>query len=316
MDYLPKKGGYSVHNILTGPGYNPTGSVSGAMEKPKQIETPAAIIPHFYGSDLNSTGTPVIKKRRAPRYTSFEAPKRMPGVYPTTIGDAGQAGLGVDSYHEFKPAEGLQEAMAMAQRQEEQAAMPHQWIKPEHMTYTGDKTDESARAYFENVSQDFQRMKIEKLMAKGYSEDEIKKVLDKQREKAIEKALKDPSNPSALLQAQLAKSLPDYLQSDYPLKISPGAVPIKKDASSYELATGQFSRVQRAKRFEAKQAGLLNAMQMKAEDKQSNELESRLKADARQKMQSTVSQLPTGSGVLDMLRRQLPGVGGLQVSFD
>ncbi len=315
MDYLPKKGGYSVHNILTGPGFNPVGSVSGAFHKPPQIETPEAHVPKFYGSDLNSTGSIIIKKRKAPRVTSFEQPKRAPGMFPTTIGDAGQAGLGVDSYHEFKPAQGLQEAIALANQQGEQASMPHQWIKPEHMTYTGDKTNESALEYFQNVSQDFQRDKIEKMMAKGYGEEEIRRVLDKEREKSIAKALKDPSNPSALLQAQLAKSLPDYFQPDYPMKISPGAVSIKKDASAYELATGQFSQVQRAKRFEAKQASLQNALQTKAEDKQSNELERRLRSDARQKMQSTVSQLPTGSGVLDMLRRQLPGLGP-QISFD
>ena len=302
MNYLPTKGGYTVHGIMEGPGHHAIGGGSVPVTH-RQIEYPKVLVPDDYGLSLNATGQPVKKGRRAPRYESFQQTKRAPGVFPTTIGDMGQAGLGVDSYHEFKPDAGLAEAIALANTQSEAADMPHQWIKPEHMTYTGDKSAESANQYFQNVSQDFQRMKIEKLKAEGYGDEEIKRVLDKERERAIEKAIKNPSNPAALLQANLAKNLPDYLQPDYPDKAEPGSVPAQRNASFYELATGKMTGVQVSKKTRARKMTQAEAARMAEMDKEGHQLDKDFRAAAQSKMRATVSELPTGSGVLDMLRR-------------
>lgn len=307
MEHLPTKGGLTVHGILSaGGGYHPTGAmhdVTGVPTFYPDVVKPAVMVPHDYGLALNSTGVPVKKPHKVSRYVSFQQTKRAPGVFPTTIGDSGAAGLGIDSYHEFKPAEDLKDAMALAMKQQEQADMPHQWVKPEHMIYTGDKTNESTRDYFQNVAQDFQRAKIEKLMAEGFGEEEIKKVLDKERESAIAKALKNPSNPAALMEAELAKSLPDYLQPDYPIKIAPGDVPLKKDASFYQLATGQMTAVQKNKKARRTKAQLAEAKQMAMEDKDSAKLQKHLSATERKGMTPTVLPVPTGSYVLDMLRK-------------
>lgn len=307
MNYLPTKGGLTVHGILSGGGgFHPTGQfhdVGGVPTYYKDIEKPEVLVPHDYGLSLNATGKMVKKPHKPSRYVSFNEVERKPGVFPTTIGDMGGSGLGIDSYHQFKPAEGLAEAMALANAQQEQASAPHQWVKPEHMMYTGDKTAESARDYMMNVSQDFQRAKIEKLIAKGFSEEEIKKVLDKEREKAVERALADPSNPTVLLQAELAKSLPDYLQPDYPVKIAPGAVPLKKDADFYQLATNSMTPVQRNKKLQARDDAKMVKEMEKAAKLESKALEKEFRAQQKKKMQSTVSEIPTGSGVLDYLRK-------------
>lgn len=243
MEYLPTKGGLTVHGILSGGGgFHPTGlfhDVGGVPTYYKDIEKPEVLVPHDYGLSLNGTGHMVKKPHKPSRYVSFEQPKREPGVFPTTIGDMGGSGIGIDSYHQFKPADGLAEALALAVKQQEDSQAPHQWVKPEHLFFTGDKTNQSMRDYFENVAQDYQREKIEKLIAKGFSQEEIKRVIDKEREKSIEAALKNPADPNALMQAELARSLPAYLQPDYPDEAEPGSGPTTHDLSFYQLAEGK-----------------------------------------------------------------------------
>jgi len=317
MNHLPTKGGYTVHGILSGGGgFKPTGlmhDVTGVPTAYPQIEQPEVKVPFDYGLSLNATGQPVKKGKKVSRYVAFNEVERKPGVFPTTIGDMGGAGLGIDSYHEFKPAEGLAEAMAMAVRQQDETDMPHQWVKPEHMFYEGDRTAQSTQDYFTDVGQDFQRRRIEKLMAAGYSEDEIVKVLSKEREKAIEKALKDPSNPAALLQATIAQELPDYLRPDYPVKIAPGAVPAKQNASFYELATGKMTTVERSKVKMRGSRNLAVARQDAMEEKDSKKLAGEFAKERKDAMEATLRTIPRGSYVLDSLARG--GAGPYNVSF-
>jgi hypothetical protein len=98
----------------------------------------------------------------------------------------------------------------LRQQQQDQADMPHQWVRPEHMTYTGDKSAEFNKGLFSECGPGLPACKGREASGRlGFGrKTEIKKVLDKERESAIAKALKDlPSNPAAPMQAKLAEGL-------------------------------------------------------------------------------------------------------------
>ena len=93
----------------------------------------------------------------------------------------------------------------------------------------------------QDQEEDYQRMRIKDLLAKGFSEEEISKQIEKEREKAIEHAKKQPFNPTALIEATLAKHLPSQYSEDFiNTSVAPGAVPAWKDASSIQRAEPQI----------------------------------------------------------------------------
>ena len=188
------------------------------------------------------------------RNTEFDYPRGAPGVYAQSKpGTAGLGNLGEGSYNsgghdsEFKPAADLLEAQGIVNR--EVHADGH-FARPEHFHYE-DRTKLALQERFVDMDQDYTRKKIQDLLSKGFTEEEIAKKIDKDREKAIEKAEKMPMNPQALMAAQIAKQIPDELREDFPIKTSPGGIPTPRDTSAYQRATDSAPLVNRQKKYQA-----------------------------------------------------------------
>jgi hypothetical protein len=164
-------------------------------------------------------------------------------------GGGGTAGFGISRYNaDFTPAVNLTEAMEIAHRAADQ--LPH-FVKEEHYRYE-DRTKMEIQERIELQAMDYQRLKIKDLMSKGFSEEEIARKLEKERESAIDKATRLPVNQTALLEATLARKLPTQMNEDFAgTSVAPGGIPLRKDMSAYERATGQGNPVAQRKAFEA-----------------------------------------------------------------
>lgn len=173
-------------------------------------------------------------------------PLSTPGYLP---GNGGESGYGVSRiFAEFNPAADLTDAMAIASRSAEQLPL---FVKDEHYMYS-DKTNEDMKERMTQQAQDYQRLRIKDLMAKGFSETEIEAKLLKEREKAIDRAIEQPMNQTASLEATLARQLPTRLNEDYSnTSIAPGGISNSKDMSAYERVTGQGSVAARQKKMDA-----------------------------------------------------------------
>jgi len=164
-------------------------------------------------------------------------------------GAGGLAGYGVTRHDaHFNPAADLTEAMAIAHRAADQ--LPH-FVKEEHYRYQ-DRTKLEIQERMELQAMDYQRLKIKDLMAKGFSEEEIARKLEKERESAIDKATRLPVNQTALLEATLARKLPTQMNEDFAgTSVAPGGISLRKDMSAIERATGQGNPVAQRKAFQA-----------------------------------------------------------------
>lgn len=85
--------------------------------------------------------------------------------------------------------------------------IPVQYLEPDaRMMMYRDKNNESFNDYVQDLADERMREKVVDLQRKGYNLEEIKKSLTKLRENDIDKALKDPTNVNALMNAQLAQN--------------------------------------------------------------------------------------------------------------
>lgn len=176
-------------------------------------------------------------------------PQSKAGYLPGNGGD-GLAGYGCGDPHafEFNEAINLTEAKEIAMREAHQ--MPH-FVKPEHFMYV-DKTHETLKQQMIDQAQDYQRERIKDLMNKGFSEDEITKMLEKERERAILKAENHPVDAVSLMRAAIAKQLPVRMNEDYGnTSVAPGAIAKRQDMSSHEKAVGAGNPVAQRKKNEA-----------------------------------------------------------------
>ena len=163
-------------------------------------------------------------------------PQSKPG-YLHGNGGGGNSGYGIAARHQWLPADNVSEAQEIAFR--EAHMLPH-FVPAEHLHYV-DRTKESMIEQLQDQEEDYQRMRIKDLMSKGFTEEEISKQIEKEREKAIEHAKKQPFNPTALIEATLAKHLPSQYSEDFiNTSVAPGAVPAWKDASSVQRAEPQI----------------------------------------------------------------------------
>ena len=174
-------------------------------------------------------------------------PMSKPGYLPGNDG-GGTAGYGVEIHSHWTPAGDLTDAQELAFSQ---ADYHSQFVNPEHFHYV-DRTGESMTEMFEDMAQDRQRERIKDLLAKGFGEEEVSKLLEREREKKIENAKNHPYNEGALLQAAIARSMPTRQREDFGnTSASPGDVPLKKNLSAYQAATGQGNPLARKKAFQA-----------------------------------------------------------------
>ena len=243
------QGPYTVHNILQAPGFIPSGN-SGSQGGNLGGYITGVTTPEHFISHFTDTGHVVRKPKKTAFVTEFNPVKRAPGVFPSMVGSVAGAGTSHGNA-EFRLEQSFVEALQVVERQQAIDATAKYWPEPEHYRYF-DRSKETIGEYYENVAFDNQRRKIEILKDKGYTDQQIETYLESIKMKDIDKALKDPSNVTNLLEAQIASTLPTREVPDFPVRTSEGGVPLAQNASAYQLATGNLTRTQRSKQQSAR----------------------------------------------------------------
>jgi hypothetical protein len=184
---------------------------------------------------------------------AFDYDRRPPGLYLQSKfnidvgnrGDASVLGYGPRK-HMYREGADISEAQAIAQREP-----TGHFVAPEHVRYV-DRTKLTLKERLVDMAEDYQRGRIKNLMSHGFTEEEIKAKIDKEREKAIERAEKMPYNPEALMEAQIAQMLPDEKREDFAgTSVAPGGIPALRDESTIERSTNAPTPVNRKKKYQA-----------------------------------------------------------------
>lgn len=118
---------------------------------------------------------------------------------------------------------------------------------PEHFR-TLNRDYESIKEHIEEQRMEHEKEKITHLMAMGFSEEEIRRKADKDREKAIEQASQMNLAPGASLERAIMRAMPT---TDIGLSVAPGLMPNRKDADSYQRAVGAGTLTTKGKAAEA-----------------------------------------------------------------
>ena len=171
-----------------------------------------------------------------------QAYRASKGGYLHGNNNAGAAGYGHN--REFDRTTMVSEDLTNAIRVADMVEMPD---IPEHFR-TVDRSYESLREHFEEQKKEHEKEKIAKLMAMGFSEEEIRRKADKDREAAIESASKMDVEPHHTLARALMHAAPT---TDIGLSVAPGLMPNRKDADSYQRAVGAGTLVTKGKAAEA-----------------------------------------------------------------
>ena len=164
-------------------------------------------------------------------------------------GGGGQAGYGIerDPAH-WTPAADVTDAQNHAFR----GADYHSTLVPAEHAHYVDRTKETLQEQFQNQVEDYTRQRIQGMLEKGFSEEEIAAKLERERQTKIDQARNQPYNTNKLLEASLAKAMPTQLKEDFGnASVSPGLVPAKRNASSFQLAMGQGGKLARQKANQA-----------------------------------------------------------------
>ncbi len=127
------------------------------------------------------------------------------------------------------------------------ADFEEKYAHPEHVR-TWNQDNETLREHFEEQAKEHEREKIAHLMAMGFTEEEIARKVEKEREKAIQQASTMDRVPSSALQKALEKAGPT---TDIGLSIAPGLLPNRRDADSYQRAVGAGTLTTKGKAAEA-----------------------------------------------------------------
>lgn len=171
-----------------------------------------------------------------------QAYRASKGGYLPGNNNAGQAGYGCS--REFDRSTMVSGDLTDAIRVADMVEMPD---IPEHFR-TVNRDYESMREHLEEQRKEHEKEKVAKLMAMGFSEEEIRRKSDKDREKAIETATKMDVEPHHSLERALMKSAPS---TDIGLSVAPGLMPNRKDMDSYQRAVGAGTVTQRGKAMQA-----------------------------------------------------------------
>lgn len=185
-----------------------------------------------------------------------QAYRASKGGYLPGNNNAGQAGYGTT--REFDRSTMVSGDLTDAYRVADMIEFPD---IPEHFR-TLNPGYESMREHIEEQKKEHEKEKIAKLMAMGFSEEEIRRKADKDREAAIETASKMDVEPHHSLERALMKSVPS---TDIGLSVAPGLMPNRKDMDSYQRAVGAGTVVQRGKAMQAMQRREKMAMKIDAQ---------------------------------------------------
>ena len=171
-----------------------------------------------------------------------QAYKATKGGYLPGNNGAGDAGYGCG--REFDRATLVSADLTDAYRVADMVEVPD---IPEHFR-TVNRDYESLREHFEEQKKEHEKEKMTKLMAMGFSEEEIRRKGDKDREVAINQAMKMDVEPHHSMGRAIAKSMPP---TDIGLSVAPGLMPNRMNMDSYQRAVGAGTVVQRGKAMEA-----------------------------------------------------------------
>ena len=243
-----------IRHVQSGQGAVALHGVTNQTHKAVDVFTPI----HLVGKEVTNG---VMRKRygiAAPKgqhVTEYDYIRRPPGVYPSSVGGmdgfGNRAGGGQNMGghdHIVHMTANLTEALETADRE---VHMDSHFAKASHNQYI-DRSHMSVMEHLKEEGEDFQRMRIANLLHKGFTEEEITKKLEKERELAIEKAERMPYNKEALMSATLAKMAPTHLNEDFEHQGGPtGLVPSKRDTSAFQRATNSGTAVQRRRKYEA-----------------------------------------------------------------
>ncbi len=198
---------YATTNIKSGGGgYDPQGKLGGyGLVMPYEVAG-MSFAPFIHGQDIGSlaehfydNGNKIAnRKKKAPYNAEYNNVRREPGVYP--LAKPGPQGYGNQveranytndgpNVYEF-PAD-LIAAVGILDRQTALSEMPHQWLRA---PVEQDTSQRAMTEFFDDVSSRSFHNKIEQLRAKGYGDEEIKKVIEDMRRRDIEKDLAGPSH--------------------------------------------------------------------------------------------------------------------------
>lgn len=198
--------GYSTTNIKGGPGYDPQGKKGGyGLVVPAEVAG-MPFAPFMHGQDIGSlaehfydTGVKIVnRKKKAPYNAEFNNVRREPGFYP--LGKPGPEGYGNqveranytnDGPNVYEYPADLIAAVGILDRQTAESEMPHQWMRA---PIEQDMSQRAMAEFFDDVSSRSFHNKIEALRAKGYGDEEIKRVIEDMRRRDIEKDLSGPSH--------------------------------------------------------------------------------------------------------------------------
>jgi DNA-binding transcriptional MerR regulator len=214
------------------------------------VETAAHPVP---SGIVNGVARKRFGSRGVKHTDAYEYNRKPPGLYLQSKfnidvgnrGDGSVLGYGPRS-HMYNVETDISEAQAIAQREP-----TSHFVREEHVRYV-DRTTLTLKERLIDMGEDYQRARIKHLMDQGFTEDEVKAKLDKERERAIEKAEKMPYNKEALMAAQIAQMLPDEKREDFKgTSVAPGGIPALRDEPAIERATNTGTVVDRKKKYQA-----------------------------------------------------------------
>lgn len=185
-----------------------------------------------------------------------QAYKASVGGYLPGNNNAGQAGYGCS--REFDRSTMVSGDLTDAYRR---ADIASDMYAPEHVRPVN-RAYESIREHIEEQAKEHEKEKIAHLMAMGFSEEEIARKADKDREKAIEQASKMERTSSSTLTSALLKAAPT---TDIGLSVAPGLMPNRINADSYQRAIGAGTVVTKGKAAEAMRRKERMALKIDAE---------------------------------------------------
>ena len=175
---------------------------------------------------------------------------------------AGQAGFGCE--REFDRATlvsaDLTAAQAVAMRE---AHISGDMYAPEHVR-TVNREAETLREHFEEQAVEHQKEKIAHLMSLGFSEEEIRRKADKEREKAIEQAGKMDRPATKTLADAMIKQR-GSVEMFWNNSVAPGLMPQRQNADSYQRAVGAGTIVTKGKAAQAMRRREKMALKIDAE---------------------------------------------------
>lgn len=256
---MPRRSKNHVDEPLEAPGFQI--SVRDAMAG-KALAYKEGVRPSPYGDVSLEIGNPFYAigsrlttgrkynkgyEKKLPRTKEFNYPRKnmRPGEFPQSIPMKNGRCSNFDTY--FDPNENpipimldILDAQRASYVEDEKSrraiaraeAIPD-FDKTPDFIYLQSREDESINQYFADLSESFNQDRINKLLARGFTEEEVASFIDKERERDIEKAVKNPDNPELLMRAALARTMKDRkVAYTHPTGTNAAGIGSRSDAQS------------------------------------------------------------------------------------